>query len=108
MNAARIRWLLDALLEAEPVEGWPRVGAVLTRDRAVRALLAARLGLGDTTSETLDLDADTLFAWSRTPTGPARYAELPDAERAGLAEWLEQSVGPVVPTLLALAAGGRR
>ncbi|MBK3582809.1 BREX-2 system phosphatase PglZ [Streptomyces sp. MBT57] len=101
------RWLLDALLEAEPADGWPRAGAVLTRDRAVRTLLAARLGLGDTTAETLDLDADTLFAWTRTPTGPARYAALSVAERDGLSEWLARTVGPAAPTLLSLVADGR-
>ncbi|WP_334662750.1 BREX-2 system phosphatase PglZ [Streptomyces cyaneofuscatus] len=101
------RWLLDALLEAEPADGWPRAGAVLTRDRAVRTLLAARLGLGDTTADTLDLDADTLFAWTRTPTGPARYARLSLAERDGLSDWLGRTVGPAAPTLLALVADGR-
>ncbi|MFB6844832.1 BREX-2 system phosphatase PglZ [Streptomyces sp. NPDC056373] len=102
------RWLLDALLEAEPVDGgWPRAGAVLTRDRAVRALLAQRLRLGDTASDTLDLDADTLFAWSRTPYGPASYAALPTAERDGIAEWLTQAVGPAAATLMALASDGR-
>ncbi|MFI1947072.1 BREX-2 system phosphatase PglZ [Streptomyces virginiae] len=102
------RWLLDALLEAEPVDGgWPRAGAVLTRDHAVRALLAQRLRLGDTASDTLDLDADTLFAWSRTPTGPGAYATLVPAERDGLAEWLTQAVGPAAATLMALAVDGR-
>lgn len=104
---ARERWLLDALLEAEPADHWPRSGAVLTRDRAVRALLAARLGLGDTTSDTLDFDADTLFAWTRNGAGPALFAALPAAERAGLSEWLEKAVGPAAPTLLALAADQR-
>ncbi|PZH06874.1 BREX-2 system phosphatase PglZ [Streptomyces sp. NTH33] len=103
----REHWLLDALLEAEPPGGWPRVGAVLTRDRALRALLAARVGLGDTGSDSLDLDADTLFDWSRNPAGPRRFAELPEAERAGLAEWLAQVTGPAAPTLLALATDGR-
>lgn len=100
-------WLLDALLQAEPLDGWPRVGAVLTRDRAVRALLAARLGLGETTADTLDLDADTLFAWTRTPAGPALFAALPESERRGLGEWLARAVGPAAPTLLSLAAEGR-
>ncbi|MGW2028998.1 BREX-2 system phosphatase PglZ [Streptomyces sp. NPDC001811] len=103
----RETWLLDALLEAEPPGGWPRVGSVLTRDRAVRALLAARVGLGDTRDDSLDLDADTLFDWTRTPAGPRRYAELPEQERAGLAAWLGQVTGPAAPTLLALAADGR-
>ncbi|GAB1337303.1 BREX-2 system phosphatase PglZ [Streptomyces sp. E-15] len=103
----RETWLLDALLEAEPPGGWPRVGSVLTRDRAVRALIAARTGLGDTRDDSLDLDADTLFDWTRTPAGPRRYAELPEQERAGLTVWLEQVAGPAAPTLLALAADGR-
>ncbi|WP_330354473.1 BREX-2 system phosphatase PglZ [Streptomyces chartreusis] len=100
-------WLLDALLQAEPLDGWPRVGAVLTRDRAVRALLGARLGLGDPASDTLDLDADTLFAWTRTPAGPSLYEALPKGERDGLAKWLTRAVGPAAPTLLTLAAEGR-
>ncbi|MCX5036865.1 MULTISPECIES: BREX-2 system phosphatase PglZ [Streptomyces] len=101
------RWLIDALLEAEPVDGWPRAGAVLTRDRAVRALIAARLGIGDTTSDTLDLDADTLFVWSRNAAGPARYAALSPAEQEGIGAWLATTVGFAAPTLLALAADGR-
>ncbi|KUN85556.1 hypothetical protein AQJ66_13700 [Streptomyces bungoensis] len=103
----RETWLLDALLEAEPPGGWPRAGSVLTRDRALRALLAARVGLGDMRADSLDLDADTLFDWSRTPAGPRLFAELPDQQRAGLAEWLEEVTGPAAPTLLALAADGR-
>ncbi|MEV6437652.1 BREX-2 system phosphatase PglZ [Streptomyces anulatus] len=100
-------WLLDALLEAEPVDGWPHSGAVLTRDRAIQALIAARLKLGDIQANTLDLDADTLFAWTRGPAGPALFAALPPAEQSGLGTWLGKTVGPAAPTLLALAADGR-
>ncbi|MFG2270678.1 BREX-2 system phosphatase PglZ [Streptomyces chartreusis] len=104
----RETWLLDALLEAEPVDGWPRSGAVLTRDAAVRTLVAERLGLTPAPGHgSLDLDADVLLAWSRTVAGPARFAELPEAERAGLAGWLTEAVGAAAPTLLALAADGR-
>ncbi|MFE2375853.1 BREX-2 system phosphatase PglZ [Streptomyces sp. NPDC059398] len=100
-------WLLDGLLQAEPLDGWPRTGAVLTRDRAVRALLDARLGLGSVASATLDLDADALFSWTRSPAGPARYAALADSERNGLQTWLTRVVGPAAETLLTLAAEGR-
>ncbi|MFJ6420463.1 BREX-2 system phosphatase PglZ [Streptomyces hydrogenans] len=103
----RETWLLDALLEAEPPGGWPRAGSVLTRDQALRALLAARVGLGTIGDESLDLDADTLFDWSRSSAGPRRFAELPPQEREGLIAWLEQAAGPSAPTLLALAADGR-
>lgn len=100
-------WLLDALLEAEPVDGWPRSGAVLTRDRAIQALIAARLKLGDIQANTLDFDADTLFAWTRGPAGPALFEALSTAEQHGLSNWLGKTVGPAAPTLLALAADGR-
>ncbi|WP_447037833.1 BREX-2 system phosphatase PglZ [Streptomyces sp. DSM 118878] len=100
-------WLLDALLQAEPLDGWPRIGTVLTRDRAVRALLGARLGLGDPASETLDLDADALFAWTRTLAGPSLYAALAADEQRGLETWLARTVGPAATTLLTLAAEGR-
>jgi hypothetical protein len=104
----RETWLLDALLEAEPVEGWPRSGAVLTRDAAVRALVGERLGIPSAAGQgPLDLDADALLAWSRTTAGPARFAELPGAERTGLTGWLTEAVGAAAPTLLALVADGR-
>ncbi|AVV40959.1 hypothetical protein PYK79_47470 [Streptomyces sp. ID05-04B] len=59
---------------------------------------------GTPRGESLDLDADTLFDWSRAPVGPRRFAEPPERERAGLAAWRQQVTGPVAPALLALAA----
>ncbi|MFI8502809.1 BREX-2 system phosphatase PglZ [Streptomyces sp. NPDC085524] len=100
-------WLLDALLEAEPHDGWPRAGAVLTLDTATRSLVAARLGLGDPAADSSDLDTDTLLAWSGTTAGPILFSELAVAERTGIADWLTRSVGPAVPTLLSLVADGR-
>ncbi|WP_426499886.1 BREX-2 system phosphatase PglZ [Streptomyces sp. D54] len=100
-------WLLDALLNAEPVDGWPRAGTVLTRDRAVRALVTARLGIGEAGADSFDLDTDVLLGWSRTTAGPARFAELPVAEQTGITQWLAQAVGPAAPTLLALVRDGR-
>ncbi|MGH3373439.1 MAG: BREX-2 system phosphatase PglZ [Actinoallomurus sp.] len=109
-------WLIEALLDAEPAEGWRTApaagtwrrsgGAVLTRDAAVRALLQARLFAVGAAPER-GLDTDTLLAWSRTPAGPARFAELPPAEREGLTAWLRETVGEAVLVLLALAAAGR-
>ncbi|MEW2248444.1 BREX-2 system phosphatase PglZ [Streptomyces sp. NPDC006975] len=108
----RERWLLEALVEAEPAEaGWPRVGGVLTRDAALRALTAERLGLRAVHGSPgqdgqVTLDADTLLAWSRTPAGPRRFAELGATERAELKKWLAEVAGPAVPVLLSLAEAG--
>ena len=101
-------WLLDALLDAEPVGGWPRGDAVLTRDTAVRALVRVRLGLGsEAAGDPLDLDTNALLAWSRTTAGPTRFTELPVREREGLTSWLTGTVGTAAPTLLALITDGR-
>ncbi|MFN2497125.1 MAG: BREX-2 system phosphatase PglZ, partial [Pseudonocardiaceae bacterium] len=103
-------WLVEALLDAEPTSGWPRCGSVLTRDFAVQALIEARLGgpdLADSTFGAGALDADALLAWSRTSVGPARFAALSDAERAGMTGWLTEMVGDVAPVLLGLAGAGR-
>ncbi|MFC5993099.1 BREX-2 system phosphatase PglZ [Pseudonocardia hispaniensis] len=95
-------WLLDALLAAEPAGGWPRSGVVLTRDAAVRAVLAERVGIDSDA-----LDAGSLLDWSQTRTGPARFTELPADQQDGLRSWLEETVGGVAAVLLALVARGR-
>ncbi|MDX2853110.1 BREX-2 system phosphatase PglZ [Streptomyces sp. PA03-3a] len=101
-------WLADALLAAEPPGGWRPVGSVLTLDAAMRALVHARIGLGDGLStDAVPLDVEALLAWSRTPGGPARFAELQPDERAGLTTWLDRTVGDSAPLLLALAQAGR-
>lgn len=102
----RAPWLLQALLDAEPHGGWPRTGTVLTFDAAMRALAVARLGLGEAHSEAA-VDADTLLAWSRTSAGPARFAQLGEAERRELKRWLGESAGGAVGVLLSLAEAGR-
>lgn len=97
----RERWLVDALLDAEPTGGWRRSGPVLTRDAAVRALLEARLGIGEDS-----LDAGTLLEWCHGTAGPTRFVALPEAERAGLSTWLAEAVGGVAVVLMGLAARG--
>ncbi|MFD9862311.1 BREX-2 system phosphatase PglZ [Streptomyces alboflavus] len=105
-------WLLEGLLDAEPGQGWERGRAVLTRDDAVRALVAARLGLGGdgndgAAGQDVVVDADTLLAWSRTPAGPLRFAELGQTERTEIKKWLGETAGPAVPVLMSLAEAGR-
>ncbi|MDX3450861.1 BREX-2 system phosphatase PglZ [Streptomyces sp. ME02-8801-2C] len=106
-------WLLQALVDAEPTgQGWPRIAGVLTRDAALRALVVERLGLDHpdvSPNSTVEpaVDADALLAWSRTPAGPRRFAELADTERAELKKWLGEVAGPAVSVLLSLAETGR-
>ncbi|TYK44605.1 BREX-2 system phosphatase PglZ [Actinomadura decatromicini] len=116
-------WLIDALLDAEPSDGWRlhpagapwrrSGGSVLTRDAAVHALVSARLdlsgalpGLGDASGHR-DLDVDSLLAWSRAPGSTARYAGLAAAERVGIAAWLREKVGDAAAVLLALVEAGK-
>ncbi|UQA97317.1 BREX-2 system phosphatase PglZ [Streptomyces halobius] len=100
-------WLPTALISAEPVDGWPQRGAVLTLDAAMRALVGVRLGLESVFDEGVSVDVDALLAWSRTPGGPERFAALPEAEQQGIADWLAQSAGEAAPLLLRLALNGR-
>ncbi|MGH3589044.1 MAG: BREX-2 system phosphatase PglZ, partial [Pseudonocardia sp.] len=98
----RQAWLLDALLDAEPAEGWSRSGPVLTRDTAVRALLRARLGIDDDA-----LDPGSLLEWSQANGRPARFADLPAAEQEGMRDWLQENVGGVAAVLAPLLVEGR-
>jgi hypothetical protein len=102
------RWLAEALLAAEPSNGWPSAGSVLTLDTAMRSLLQTRIGLGGGASADAEpLDVEALLTWSRTPAGPARFAELGSDERLGLTGWLSRHIGDSAPLLLALAQAGR-
>lgn len=94
-------WLLDALLAAEPPDGWPRSGPVLTWAAAVRALVAVRFGLDEDAP-----DAGSLLEWSRTG-GPARFVALPPAEQEGIARWLVETVGPFATLFTRLVRAGR-
>ncbi|GAA4855303.1 BREX-2 system phosphatase PglZ [Saccharopolyspora rosea] len=97
-------WLIDALLDAEPAEGWPRSGSVLTRDRALRALIGARLNRpasGDGT-----LDAGTLLEWSRG-VDTVRFEQLKQSERDGLSQWLADTVGDAAKVLMRFVVEGR-
>ncbi|MGW7019293.1 BREX-2 system phosphatase PglZ [Streptomyces decoyicus] len=104
-------WLLEALLDAEPSQGWKRAGSVLTRDAALRALVVARLGLSDGNDGSAPagtaVDLDALLTWSRTPAGPLRFAELDQTERDELKKWLGETTGSAALVLMSLAETGR-
>lgn len=114
-------WLVEALLNAEPADGWrdhPAAaawrrggGGVLTRDAALRALIEIRLDLADVLpgepAAGRDLDTGTLLAWSRSPGASARFRALGPAERNGITAWLRQTAGDAAGVLLDLVNAGR-
>jgi hypothetical protein len=105
---SRIRqehWLVDGLLDAEPTDGWPRTGSVLTRDRAIRALIGVRLGHAVFSEDAVDIG--TLLDFSLDSAATARFAALPQPERDGMTDWLAHTVGDAAGLLLRLAAEGR-
>ncbi len=100
LTATQHQWLAEALLEAQPAGGWRLRGPVLGLDTALTRLAVARLGTADTRTgvpgaEDEALDAAALLEWTRDEAGVARFVGLRAEERAGLAAWLSQSVGPV-------------
>lgn len=111
-------WLVDALLDAEPLDGWrthPAAaawrrsgGTLLTYDAALHALVEVRLEITTGRSGSVgELDTDTLLAWSRVPGATDRFAALKQAERDGITTWLRRTSGPAIAVLLGLAGTGR-
>lgn len=92
-------WLADALLAAEPADGWPRTGAaVLDYDAALRNLVRARFGLRSDT-----LDAEELLIWSLDADAAQRHTRLGEDERRGIRTWLTETVGAPARVLFTLA-----
>jgi hypothetical protein len=100
-------WAGEALIDATPAAGWPRLaGTVLGPDVALRCLAWQRLGLGRLGLEPEDVDAAALLRWSALPGAGAVVADLPAAERDGLAGWLAGTFGRPVALLFALLNAG--
>ncbi|MEV5570212.1 BREX-2 system phosphatase PglZ [Spirillospora sp. NPDC052269] len=108
-------WAAEALLDATPPGGWPRLaGTVLSRRTALSALVMRRLRLGryDTDgNEPLTgaaggdaIDTHLLFHWSLVPSGPDRLRALRRPEREGLIRFLseEEQAGAAGRILCAL------
>ncbi|MFR9777776.1 BREX-2 system phosphatase PglZ [Micromonospora sp. MS34] len=102
------RWAGQALLDAMPPGGWPRLATkVLSRDVALRHLAAVRLGLSRRGTDPDDLDVSTLLRWSFEPGAVEAFALLGQDERDGLARWLVEQFGRPARALFALADVGR-
>ena len=95
-------WVIDALLDAAPPQGWPKQpGQTLSRRFALTQLFQRRLGVAG-------LDIDSLLTWTLTAGGPERYLALGDAERRAVDQFLaeEEQAGSAGRVLTALVAGG--
>ncbi|MEV5881405.1 BREX-2 system phosphatase PglZ [Streptomyces sp. NPDC052020] len=110
-------WAAEALLEAAPLDGWPKIaGGVLTRDHALAQLAQRRLGLGryadgaDDSPGLADdrIDLPALLRWAVRPGAAEQFLALRDAERAGLADFLceEGQGGPAAAVLFGLVGQG--
>ncbi len=91
----------DALLEAQPDAGWPKIkGALLDYDTALGAAASARLGTGGAT------DAASLLEWAEDIAAVSRFTALAAEEQTGIADWLARSAGPVADVLFRLVRAG--
>nr|WP_281390723.1 BREX-2 system phosphatase PglZ [Sphaerisporangium rubeum] len=101
-------WAAEALIDAMPPGGWPRLtGAVLTREVALRQLAARRLRLDRLGLGADDLDGAALLLWSADPAAVEAFGALRDEERAGLRAWLAEVAGSTADVVFRLADGGR-
>ncbi|MDT3441473.1 BREX-2 system phosphatase PglZ [Pseudofrankia sp. BMG5.37] len=101
------KWAAQALLEARPAGGWPRLaGTLLSREIALGELAVARLGLHEYGLRAADLDAVTLLRWSATFGATDAFRALGVEERAGLTEWLVSRTRRVGRALFALVEAG--
>ncbi|NDU73742.1 BREX-2 system phosphatase PglZ [Actinomadura sp. DSM 109109] len=102
-------WAAEALLDAAPPGGWPRLaGGTLDRRTALSLLAQRRLRIGRYAAETPQVGSGTapasdgvdvrlLLRWSLDPGGPERLRALRGAERQGLTAFLgepEQAGAP--------------
>lgn len=96
-------WAGEALLDAMPPAGWPKLpSAVLSRDVALRHLAAVRLGLDRLGAGPNDLDVALLLRWSALPRAAEAFRLLRPAEQRGLARWLTETFGRPAQALFAL------
>ena len=96
-------WVAEALLDAQPGDGWRRLsGTVLTRAAALNRLAATRLSIAD--ADDAPLDAAALLQWTTDIAAVASFHRLRDEERTGLIAWLIETVGPVARAIFAMPA----
>ncbi|MGB2567136.1 BREX-2 system phosphatase PglZ [Micromonospora citrea] len=103
----RESWAGEALLDAMPPAGWPKLSTrVLTRDVALRHLAAVRLGLERRGESADDLDVSALLRWSAEPGAVEAFGLLRPVEQDGLRRWLVEQFGRPARALIALVTAG--
>lgn len=96
-------WVPTALLEHQPLDGWPRVASgVVTADHALGNLLGAVLRL----SLPVDLDLVGLLTALDVPESRAAWRATAEPLREGLRAWAAGSLGASAAMALAAAARG--
>jgi hypothetical protein len=96
------RWVADALIDHAPAGEWPPApSAVLTRDHALRSLVAQLFGL-----DRDEIDSAGLMEWSTDAGRVLRLSKLPGALLDGLTGYLADVAGPAVVPLLAAVRTG--
>ena len=105
-GTAEDRDVATGLLTAAPPDGWPPApGGVLTRDHALGAVAAARLGLTDPV-----IDATSVLAWTADPAVSARIADLRaltgDALAGAVLDWAAVRAGAAGSALRHLLRAG--
>ncbi|MEU3165203.1 BREX-2 system phosphatase PglZ [Streptosporangium sp. NPDC006930] len=100
-------WAAEALIDAMPPGGWPRLtGAMLTREIALGQLAARRLRLDRLGIGADELSAAALLLWSSDPAAVEAFCGLRETEREGLRSWLRETTGSTVDVLFQLVDGG--
>ena len=96
------KWMADALLSAQPSEGFPKVpGQVLTSDFAWQMLLKLYLGF-----EQPQVDAIELARWAKSAERVETYLQAPLEFRSSLPDWISHSAGEVGRIILGVLEHG--
>jgi hypothetical protein len=96
------RWAADALIDHAPSGDWPPApGTVLTRDHALRSLVAELFGL-----DRDEIDSAGLMEWSTDAARVLRLSGLSPDLLSGLTGYLAETTGPAVVPVMAAARAG--
>ncbi|NMO57590.1 BREX-2 system phosphatase PglZ [Actinoplanes sp. TBRC 11911] len=96
------RWVADALIDHVPADEWPPApSAVLTRDHALRSLVAELFGL-----DRNEIDSAGFMEWSTDAGRVLRLSKLAPEVIAGLTKYLADTAGPAVVPIMAAARAG--